>query len=65
MNSTKQIAGLAMERRGSQRISHRLRVVVVMVALLGFAWRLGSDMVGATVWAPQDSIPNNHKAPLT
>jgi cytochrome c peroxidase len=62
MNSTKQNAGLAMERRGSQRISHRLRVVVVMVALLGFAWRLGSDLVGATVWAPQDSIPNNHPA---
>ena len=65
MNSTKQIAGLAIERRGSQRLGHRLRAVVVMVALLGFAWRLGSDLaepVGATVWTPQDSIPNNHPA---
>jgi cytochrome c peroxidase len=62
MNSTKQNAGLAMERRDSQSLGRRLRAVVVMVALLGFAWRLGSDLVGATVWAPQDSIPNNHPA---
>jgi cytochrome c peroxidase len=62
MNSTKQIAGLAIERRGSQRLGHRLRAVVVMIALVGFAWRLGSDLAGATVWTPQDSIPNNHPA---
>ena len=49
MNSTKQIAGLAIERRGSQSLSYRLRAVVVMVALLGFAWSFGSDLAGATL----------------
>src|SRR5262245_60718868 len=64
MNSTKQVASLAMKRRGSRSLSQWIRATVVVVALLGFAWRLGSDLgaetAGATVSAPQDSIPNNH-----
>src|SRR5215813_11720495 len=64
MNLTKQIAGLALKRRGSQSLSHWIRAMVVVVALLGFAWRLGSNpgagLASATVPAPEDSIPNNH-----
>ncbi len=64
MISTKRIAGLAMKRRGPQSLSHWIRAMVVVVALLGFAWRLGSDpgagLASATVPAPEDSIPNNH-----
>src|SRR5262245_66032521 len=62
MNSTNQVAGVAMKRRGPRSLSQRIRAIVVVVALLGFAWRFGSDLAGATVWAPQDSIPNNHPA---
>src|SRR5215510_13244735 len=66
MNSTKQIAGLVMKRRGSQSLSHWIRAMVVLVALLSFAWRLGSDpgagLASVIVPAPQDSAPNNHPA---
>src|SRR5262245_42630959 len=55
-----------MKRRSSRSLGRRIRAIVVVVALLGFAWRIGSDpgaeLAGATVSALQDSIPNNHPA---
>jgi cytochrome c peroxidase len=64
MNLTKQVAGLAMKRRGSRNLGYRIRATVVVVAMLGFAWSLGSDLVtgpaGAAGSIIQDSIPNNH-----
>ena len=66
MNSTKKIENIAMKRCRTRSLGHRIRAMVAVVALLGFAWWLGSDLgaelVGATISAPQDSIPNNHPA---
>src|SRR5262245_23023431 len=66
MNSTKQIEDIAMKRFGSRSPVRRIRAVVAVVALFGSVWWLGSDlraeMVGATISATQDSIPNNHPA---
>jgi cytochrome c peroxidase len=40
---------------------HRIRPVVAVVALLGFAW--GIELIGATSPMPPGSIPNNHPFP--
>src|SRR5262245_34451890 len=64
MNSTKWIEDNGMKRCNSRSLGHRIRAVVAVVALLGFAYGIGSDLgaelVGATVSVSQDSIPNNH-----
>jgi len=64
MNSTKQIEDIMVKRCNSRSLGHRIRAMVALVALLGFAWLLvsdpGAEPVRATNSAPQDSIPNNH-----
>jgi len=59
----KQIENISMKRHNSRNLSRRIRAVVAIGALLGFAlWLgsdLGSDLAGATAAVPQDSIPNN------
>ncbi len=64
MNSTEQIEGIAMKRCSSRSLSHRIRAMVAVVALLGFGWGLesdlGTEMVGATISKSRDRIPNNH-----
>src|SRR5262245_619173 len=55
-----------MRRCSSRSLGHRIRALVALVALLGIAWRLGSglgaEVAGVTVWARQDSAPNNRPA---
>ncbi len=52
-----------MKRCSSWSLGHRIRAMVAVVAVLGFAWGLesdpGSDLVSATTSGQQDSIPNN------
>lgn len=54
-----------MKRYGSWTLGHRIRAMVVLVALLGLAWGLASDLgpepVGATSSPSDNSIPNNHR----
>ncbi|HEY7184599.1 MAG TPA: hypothetical protein VIC84_24385 [Blastocatellia bacterium] len=50
-----------MNRRSSQSLTYRIRAVIIVVALLGFALWLGfNQQAGATTSIPDDSIPNNH-----
>ncbi len=64
MNSTKQIENIAMRRCGKRSLGRRIRAMVALSALLGFALWLGSDLgydlVGATGSGRKDRIPNNH-----
>lgn len=63
MNSTKQIKDIAMKRFCSWNLGHRIRAIIAVVALFGFAYWLASDLgaetVGATISDCQ-SLPNNH-----
>ena len=47
-----------MKRCSSWNLSRRLRAMIAVAALVGFAW--GIELVGATSPMFQDSIPNNH-----
>ena len=53
-----------MKRRSSWGLGHRIRAMVALVALPGFAWALVSDLgtepVGAT--SSKHKIANNHPA---
>jgi cytochrome c peroxidase len=64
MNLMKRIEDIGMKRCNSRSLGRRIRATVAVVALIGFAYGIGSNLVagrvGATIPVSQDSIPNNH-----